>query len=195
MAKAAGKIVYGGRTLIDLTADDITADKVLLGIQFHGADGQIYEGTCTFDVDSSNLDLKPAEALAGKTFAKGGRILTGEMPNKGAIDGKITLKDQVFKVPIGYHDGSGTVVIDPTEMAKLIANNIRDGVTILGVTGTMTGSEGVVAQSRIVTPSTVEQVILPETEKGYTHLTQVTVNAIPYTETENSAGGLTITIA
>ena len=192
MAKSAGKIVYGGRTLIDLTGDDVTADKVLLGIQFHGADGKIYEGTCTFDVDSSSADLNPAEALAGKKFAKGGRILTGEAPNNGAVTGKISLKDQTYTVPIGYHDGSGTVVIDPTEMAKLIASNIRDGVTILGVTGSMTGAEGVVAQSRVVTPTTTEQVILPE--EGYTHLAQVTMAAIPYTETENAAGGLTITI-
>lgn len=192
MAKSAGKIVYGGRTLIDLTGDDVTADKVLLGIQFHGADGQIYEGTCTFDVDSSSADLNPAEALVGKRFAKNGRILTGEAPNNGAITGKIKLKDEVYQVPIGYHDGSGTVVIDPNEMAKLIANNIRDGVTILGVTGTMTGSEGVKAQPKTVTPAATQQVVLPD--DGYTHLTQVTVAAIPYTETENAAGGLTITI-
>lgn len=193
MAKSAGKIIYGGRTLIDLTADNVTADKVLLDIQFHGADGQIYTGTCRFDVDSSGVTLNEAEALTGKTFAKGGQIRTGTMKNNGAVTGKISLKDQTYTVPIGYHDGSGTVVIDPTEMAKLIATNIRDGVTILGVTGTMSGSEGVIAQSRVVTPTTTEQVILPE--EGYTHLAQVTVAAIPYTETENAAGGLTITIA
>ena len=192
MAKSAGKIIYGGKTLIDLTADDVTADKVLLDIQFHGADGNIYTGSCTFDVDSREADLNPAEALAGKKFAKNGRILTGEAPNNGAITGKISLKEQVYQVPIGYHDGSGTVVIDPTEMAKLIASNIRDGVTILGVTGTMTSDEGVVAQSKSVTPSTTEQVILPD--DGFTHLAQVTVAAIPYTETENAQGGLTITI-
>jgi hypothetical protein len=192
MAKSAGKIVYGGKTLIDLTADNVTADKVLLDIQFHGADGQIYKGTCTFDVDSSGVTLNEAEALAGKTFAKNGRILTGTAPNNGAVHGVISLKNGVYQVPIGYHDGSGDVVIDPTEMAKLIATNIRQGVTILGVTGTMSGSEGVKAQSRTVTPKTTEQVILPES--GYTHLTQVTIAAIPYTETENAAGGLTITI-
>lgn len=192
MAKAAGKIIYGGRTLIDLTGDNITPEKVLLDVQFHGADGQIYTGTCTFDVDSSDATLMESEALAGKTFAKNGRILTGSAPNNGAVTGVIKLKDGVYNVPIGYHDGSGTVVIDPTEMAKLIASNIRSGVTILGVTGTMTGNEGIVAQNRVVVPSKVRQVILPQ--DGYTHLTQVTVEAIPYTEAENSAGGLTVTI-
>lgn len=190
--KTGSKIIYGGRTLIDLTGDNITADKVLLDIQFHGADGKIYKGTCTFDVDSSDATLNESEALEGKTFAKGGRIRSGSMKNNGAVEGVIKLKDGVYTVPIGFHDGSGTVVIDPTEMAKLIASNIRDGVTILGVTGTMTGSEGVVAQAKVVTPSTEEKVILPD--EGYTHLSQVTVAAIPYEETENAAGGLTITI-
>lgn len=190
--KLGNKIVYNNKIILDLSGDDVTADKVLLDIQFHGADGQIYTGTCTFDVDSSGATLNEAEALAGKTFAKGGKIVTGTAPNNGSVNGVINLKDGVYYIPVGYHDGGGAVVIDPTEMAKLIAANIRSGVTILGVTGTLTGSEGVVAQSKTVTPAATQQVVLPD--DGYTHLTQVTVAAIPYTETENAAGGLTITI-
>lgn len=192
MALSASKIIYGGKTLIDLTGDNVTPDKVLLDIRFHGADGVIYTGTCTFDVDSSTATLNEAEALEGKTYAKGGAIHTGTMKNNGAVSGTIKLKDGVYIVPIGYHDGSGAVAIDPTEMAKLIATNIRAGVTILGVTGTMSGSEGVVSQSKTVTPSTVQQTVLPD--DGYTHLSEVVVEAIPYTESENAAGGLTITI-
>ncbi|MGM9763497.1 MAG: hypothetical protein ACI3ZQ_05720 [Candidatus Cryptobacteroides sp.] len=191
--KSANKIIYGGKTLIDLTGDDVTPDKVLLNIQFHSADGAIYNGTCTFDVDSSAATLKAAEALEGKTFAAGGKIVTGTGKNNGAVSGTIKLKDEVYYIPIGFHDGGGTVVIDPTEMAKLIETNIRSGVTILGVTGTMTGSEGVVSQTKTVTPTTQQQSVLPD--EGYTHLSEVIVEAIPYTETENAAGGLTVTIA
>lgn len=186
------KVIYGGHTLIDLTGDSVTADKVLVDVQFHGANGEIYTGTCTFDVDSSSATLKAAEALEGKTFAVGGKIVTGTAKNNGAVAGVIKLKDGVYTVPIGYHDGSGTIVIDPTEMAKLISTNIREGVTILGVTGTMSGSEGIVSQSKVVTPSAAEQVILPDS--GYTHLSQVTVSAIPYVESDNAAGGTTVTI-
>ncbi len=192
MALSGSKIIYGGKTLIDLTGDNITADKVLLDIQFHGADGQIYHGTCTFDVDSSTATIKEAEALEGVTYAARGSIHTGTMKNNGAVSGTIKLKDGEYTVPIGFHDGSGKVVIDPTEMAKLIASNIRDGVTILGVTGTMSGSEGIVSQSKTVTPSAQQQTVLPD--EGYTHLSEVIVSAIPYQESENSAGGLTITI-
>lgn len=192
MALSGSKIIYGGRTLIDLTGDNITPDKVQLDIQFHGADGKIYTGTCRFDVDSSTATIKEAEALEGSTFAARGSMHTGTMKNNGAVKGVIKLKDGIYTVPIGFHDGSGSVVIDPTEMAKLIASNIREGVTILGVTGTMSSQEGVISQVKTVTPSTEQQSVLPD--EGYTHLTEVIVAAIPYQETENSAGGLTITI-
>lgn len=97
-------------------------------------------------------------------------------------------------MPQGYHDGSGKVQIAETEQAKLTPDNIRDGVVILGVTGTMSGSEDVVAQSKTVTPSKEEQVVLPDSGEGYNYLTQVTVGAIPYVENDNSAGGVTVTI-
>ena len=92
----------------------------------------------------------------------------------------------------GYHDGSGKVSIDTTEKAKLVAKNIREGITILGVVGEMSGSEGMKPQSKAITPSNTDQTILPD--KGYNCLSQVTVAKIPYAESENAAGGTTVTI-
>lgn len=191
---AINKIIYGGKTLIDLTGDTATAEKVLIGFTFHDAAGEEQEGTCAFDVDSSGATAAVSEVLAGKTFAKGGKLLTGTAPNNGAVTGVISTKDGSFTVPIGYHDGSGTVTIDPTEMAKLIADNIRAGITILGVTGTMSGTEDVKAQAKTVTPSaTADQTVTPDA--GYNYLSQVTVSKISYVETDNAAGGKTVTIA
>lgn len=191
--KAYNKIIYGGQTLIDLTSDTVTADKVLKTYTFHKADGTIGTGTCEFDVDSSDATAAIAEVLSGKTFAKGGQILTGTMPNRGSVTGTISTKAQEYTIQQGYHDGSGKVSISSTEQAKIVATNIRQGVTILGVEGTMSGEEGVKAQSKTATPSTSQQVITPDTPT-YNYLSQVTVAAIPYTETENAAGGLTVTI-
>ena len=191
---ANNKIIFGGKTLIDLSGDTATKEKVLVGFSFHNAAGEVEEGTCAFDVDSSGATAVIAEVLAGKTFAKGGKLLTGTAPNNGAVQGVISTRDGSFTIPIGYHDGSGSVVIDPTEMAKLIADNIRAGITILGVTGTMSGTEDVKAQAKAVTPSaSAEQVITPDS--GYNYLSQVTVAKIPYVETDNAAGGTTVTIA
>lgn len=189
---AISKVVYGGNTLIDLTADTVVKDKVLAGYTAHGADGEIITGTCEYDANTQDATAADSEILAGKSAYVKGTKKTGTMKNNGAVDGTISTKAGKYTVPQGYHDGSGTVQIDATEQAKIIADNIRDGVTILGVTGTMSGSEDVKSQSKTVTPSTEAQTVLPDA--GYTHLTQVTVAAIPYVESENSAGGTTVTI-
>ena len=70
--------------------------------------------------------------------------------------------------------------------------NIRQDITILGVKGTMSSTEGANAQAKEVTPSMVEQVVLPD--EGFNYLSQVIVKKIPYVESENSAGGTTVTI-
>ena len=84
------------------------------------------------------------------------------MKNNGAVKGIISTVAGEYTVPQGYHDGSGKVSIDATEQAKLIATNIREGVTILGVEGTMSGSEDMKPQSKEVTPSKEAQTIMPD---------------------------------
>lgn len=193
--KYVSKVVYGGQTLIDLTADTVTADKVLSGYTTHGKDGAAITGTCTYDADTGDATAAVAEILTGKTAYVNGVKLTGTMKNNGAVTGTITTKAGEYTIPIGYHDGSGKVSISSTEQAKIIAGNIRSGVTILGVTGTMSGSEDVKAQAKTATPATTAQTILPDGTSGYNYLSQVTVSAIPYVESDNSAGGKTVTIA
>lgn len=190
---AISKVIYGGDTLIDLTADTVKADKLLKGFTAHGADGEVINGACEFDVDSSSANAAAAEILAGRKAAVKGAIVTGTMKNNGAVSGTISEKAGTYTVPQGYHDGGGKVSIAPTEQAKLIPANIRDGVTVLGVTGTMSGTEGAKPQAKTVTPSTAQQEITPD--EGYNYLSQVIVSAIPYAESENSAGGTTVTIA
>ena len=188
------KIIYGGKVLIDLTADTVSEDKLLAGFTAHKKDGSIITGTCPFDMDTSEMNAAASEILSGKTAGVKGAIVTGTMPNNGAVDGRIGSKDDVYNIPRGYHDGSGTAQLSETEKAKLIAENIRQGVTLLGVEGSMTGTEDANPQAVEVTPATQEQTVLPDADAGYNYISQVTVKAIPYTETENSAGGMTVTI-
>ncbi len=189
---AINKVIYGGNTLIDLTADTITADKLAKGVTAHDKSGAVITGTNTYDSDTQDATAAVAEILSGKTAYVRGAKLTGTMKNNGAATGTITSKAGQYTIPQGYHDGSGKVGIATTEQAKLIPENIRDGVTILGVEGTMSGTEGAKPQAKAVTPTTEEQVILPDS--GYNYLSQVTVAAIPYVENDNSAGGKTVTI-
>lgn len=191
MAKIS-KVIYGGETLIDLTNDSVTESALLDGYTAHGPDGEVIEGKCKFDANTSDATAAASEILVNKTAYKGGSKLTGTMKNNGAVSGTISSKTGKYTVPQGYHDGSGTVQIASAEQAKLVANNIREGVTILGVAGAMSSTEGAKPQAKTVTPSTVEQSILPD--EGYNFLSQVTVAPIPYTESDNNAGGKTVTI-
>ena len=190
---AVSKVVYGGNTLIDLTGDTVEASTLLKGVKAHGADGELITGTCDFDANTQDATATAAEILAGKTAYNKANKLTGTMKNNGAISGSISTKAGAYTVAQGYHDGSGKVGIATAEQAKLIPANIREGITILGVAGAMSPQEGEKAQEKTVTPTTSVQTVVPDT--GFTCLSSVTVAAIPYVESDNSAGGKTVTIA
>lgn len=191
--KYVNKVIIGTETKLDLTADTVTADKLAEGITAHDKSGAPIVGTNTFDVNSQDATASVAEVLKDKTFYARGAKMTGTMPNNGAVAGIITTKAGKYTIPMGFHDGSGTCAIDATEQAKIIASNIREGITILGVLGTMSSSEGIKPQAKTVTPTFSQQTVLPD--RDYNCLSQVTVTAIPYVETDNSAGGKTVTIA
>lgn len=188
---AKNKVIFGSEVLIDLTADTVTPDKVASGITFHDKSGEPQEGTSTKDSDTSDATAAVSEILVGKTAYARGTKLTGTMPDNGAISETISSKDQTVTVAMGFHDGSGTVAISDTEKEKIISSNIKQGMTILGVEGTYSG-EGVNMQSKTVTPSSTQQTVQPD--DGYDGLSSVVVESIPYTETENAAGGITVTI-
>ena len=189
---AVNKVIYAGSTLIDLTADTITAADLAEGVTAHDKSGEIITGTNTYDSDTSDDTAAVAEILVGKTAHARGTKLTGTMPNNGSVSGSISTKSGSYTIPQGYHDGSGTVGISAVEQAKIIANNIKSGIEILGVTGSYAG-DAVTAQAKTVAPSSTQQVITPDT--NYDYLSQVTVSAISYVETQNAAGGTTVTIA
>lgn len=190
---AKNKVVYGGQTLIDLTDASLGInddDKILSGESAYGKDGEKITGTCTYDADTSDADASASEILSGKTAYVNGSKLTGSMPNNGGTGGTIDDLSSPYTIPAGYSDGSAEVGIDPTEAAKIIPGNIKEGVEVLGVTGTYTG-EDVTAQAKTATPYTTQQTILPDA--NYDYLSQVTVEAIYYNETAN-AYGTTVTI-
>lgn len=186
------KLIVGGVTKFDLTQDDITPDKLAKGIKAHDKSGAPIVGTNTYDADTSDGTATAAEILNGKVAYAGGKKLTGTMPNNGGSELNISNANTPVPIPMGYNDGSGKAQIDPAEAAKLIPANIREGITVLGVEGEMSGSEDMKPQAKTVTPTFEKQEILPDTD--YNCLSQVTVNAIPMTETDNDAGGVTLTI-
>ena len=184
-------VLSSGEVLIDLSSDTADAAHVLSGYTFHDKSGAPVTGTNTFDSDTSEDTAAVAEILAGKTAHARKALLTGTMPNNGAVSGSISTKAGQYTIPQGYHDGSGKVSISSTEQAKIIAGNIKTGVEILGVTGTY-GGEAINAQSKSATPSFEQQTVQPDS--GYDYLSAVTIAAIPVAYADNSAGGKTVTI-
>lgn len=188
----ANKIIKGNEVVIDLTGDTVEASKLAEGYTAHGPDGAPIVGTNTFDSDTSEDDALVSEILYGKTAHVRGTQLIGAMPNRGGVVGTISTTSGSYAIPQGYHDGSGSVAIDAVEQAKLIPENIKEGTTILGVIGTHSGAGPVTTQAKSATPSFQQQSVLPD--QGYDYLSEVTVAAIPWVETDNAAGGKTITI-
>lgn len=92
-------------------------------------------GTARF-YDTSGADITSADVLATKTGFGSSGAISGGMANNGSTSGTISTKAGTVAIPSGYTTG-GTVGISSTEQAKIIASNIKSGVSILGVAGSL----------------------------------------------------------
>lgn len=109
---ANNKVVYYGETLMDITDTTASASDVLSGKIFYGADGSRLEGS----IDNITMTHATLAETTDPTYA-----LTG-----------VT---DVIKIPVGYNTNTRHAGISSTDKKKLIATNIKSGVTILGVEG------------------------------------------------------------
>lgn len=86
-----------------------------------------------------NGDAEASNVLAGKTFYSNSTTKqTGTMPNIGQEHGIINnTTSPRYNIAKGYHDGTGFVEINASQIVDCVAANILQGKTILGVTGTL----------------------------------------------------------
>lgn len=93
-------------------------------------------GTAKF-YDTATADITAADVLTGKIAYGSSGEVPGSMANNGSTSGTISTKAGTVTIPAGYTTG-GTVGISSTEQAKIIASNIKSGVNLLGVDGSLT---------------------------------------------------------
>lgn len=93
-------------------------------------------GTAKF-YDTNEADAASGDILAGKKAYNASGEVSGGMANNGSTGGTISTKAGTVSIPEGYTSG-GSVKISDTEQAKIIAGNIKSGVTILGQAGGLT---------------------------------------------------------
>lgn len=92
-------------------------------------------GTAKF-FDTADATAEAAEILTGNTAYGPSGSISGSMANNGSTSGTISTKAGTVSIPAGYTSG-GTVSITTAEQNKIIASNIKSGVTILGVAGSL----------------------------------------------------------
>lgn len=92
-------------------------------------------GTAKF-YDTASGDASGADILTGKTAFNASGSVSGSMADNGSTSGTISTKAGTVTIPAGYTTG-GTVSISSTEQSKIIASNIKSGVTLLGVAGSL----------------------------------------------------------
>ena len=84
--------------------------------------------------DTSGATADATKVLTGETVYANG-LVTGSMPNNGAVTSTITTKAQSVAIAEGYHSGGGSVSIATAQQNLIVSGNIRSGVSILGVSG------------------------------------------------------------
>ena len=190
--KYTSKVVLAnGEVVVDLTQDDVKPEHVQKDIYFHDKTGERKQGTNTKTVDASGATAEAAEVLAGRTFGKGSEMQTGTMPDNSGKNIEITTTSGT-PIPKGFSDGSGVAKLSADALAKLIPENIKEGVKILDVEGGY-GADDISSIGKTATPTFSDQTFNPSDDNA-TFYSSFTVKAIPVTRTDNEFGGVTVTI-
>lgn len=124
-----------------------------------------------------------------KAHNRKGEIISGTIVDRGNSNVEITSLTTFDTIPEGYYNGQGSISLVDDTLKKYLSENVREGVTILGVEGTLAPGYGTTYQEKTVTPSVSRQEVIPD--EDFDGLSKVIVMEIPYREIDNSAGGQT----
>lgn len=93
--------------------------------------------------DVSSVTAGAADVLTGKIVVDAdGKLVTGSMPNNGAVAKVLTVEDSSYTVPKGYHDGTGTISVSVEEQSAIPSKSAQ---TVLPTEGKVLSSVTVAA--------------------------------------------------
>lgn len=121
--------------IADAEKAKIIPANIKKGVTILGQTGTCEAGTTTSGTDTTDATASASDIRSGKTAYVNGRKLTRTIPNQAAQT--ITPGTTDKTISSGkYLSGTQTIKGD----SKLVASNIKSGISIFGVTGTYTGS-------------------------------------------------------
>lgn len=104
---AVNKVVFGGETVIDLTGDDVTAEKLVTGVKAHDKSGNPITGTNPYEKTATDAAVTAiGTAIAGKGVV---------VPSGTKLDGMAALID-------GIEAGGEDVSAETAEYTSLLTD-------------------------------------------------------------------------
>lgn len=118
------KVIFGGETVVDLTSDTITADKMLIGTKAHSANGEAITGTMKNNGALSVTIISKTDNL---------KIPEGYHDGSGTVGISYTEQNKIISanikkgVTILGVSGKSTVVDTETAAGGIYAGKVMDG--------------------------------------------------------------------
>lgn len=209
--KNANQVIVNGETILDLTADTVTADKLAKGVTAHDRSGAPIVGALVAaGIDTSDADATANDIAKDKTAYVNGEKITGTLKKPGfstaevdyfVASGTITIpyvrttthttSDGIFRTTDDvilavaaskYGDASAS------DVAKGKTFTSKNGVKIEGTYEPPSTEPSL--QVKTVTPTAADQVVTADT--NYDGLSQVTVSGDANLTPENIKSGVSI---